>query len=163
MTISKFTRREFCVHSLQTASLAAAATAITACGGSPTSPGGGSSSSGSGFAALPSINASIAGNAITLNIDAGSPLATVGAAALVNASGRPFLVARTGQNTFTAMTAICTHEGCTVSTFQSQTFECPCHGSQYNTSGSVLKGPATRALAQFATSFANNVLTIATG
>ena len=161
MTMPKFTRREFCVHSFQTASLAAAATAIAGCGGSPTSPGGGGgSSSGSGFAALPSINASIAGNAITLNIDAGSPLSAVGAAALINASGRSFLVTRTGQNAFTALTAVCTHEGCTVSTFQSQTFECPCHGSQYSTSGSVLKGPATRALAQFPTSFANNVLTI---
>jgi cytochrome b6-f complex iron-sulfur subunit len=163
MPIPKFTRREFCAHSFQTASLAAVATAITGCGGSPTSPSGGGSSSSSGFPALPSINASIAANTITLNIDASSPLSTVGNAALVNASGRSFLVARTGQNTFTALTAVCTHEGCIVSTFQTQTFECPCHGSQYNTSGSVLRGPATRALTQFSTNFTNNVLTVTTG
>jgi len=86
-----------------------------------------------------------------------------GTAALVTASGRPFLVSHPAQDTFSAVTAICTHEQCIVSTFQSQIFECPCHGSQYSTSGSVLRGPATRPLTQFPTTFSNNVLTITTG
>jgi len=156
------TRRDFCVDSLQTASLAALVAALTGCGGSgssPTSPGGG----GSGLPSLPTINSTIVGNAITLTIDAGSPLASAGTAALVNASGRPFLVAHTSQDTFVAVTAICTHEQCTVSTFQNQIYECPCHGSQYSTSGSVIRGPATRSLAQFTTAFANNILTIMVG
>jgi Rieske Fe-S protein len=102
----------------------------------------------------------VVGNAITISVDATSPLLPVGRAALVNALGRSFLVAHTGQDTFTALTAVCTHEQCTVSTFQNQTYECPCHGSQYNTSGSVVRGPATRSLTQFPTNFANNVLTI---
>ena len=159
MPIPKYTRREFCVHSFQTASLAAVATALTGCGGS-SNPAGPSGSSGGGAPGLPAINAAIANNTITLNIDGSSPLSAVGSAALVTASSRSFLVARTGQNTFTALTAVCTHEQCTVSTFQNQTFECPCHGSQYSTSGSVLRGPATRSLTQFPTNFANNVLTI---
>jgi cytochrome b6-f complex iron-sulfur subunit len=159
MSSSKFTRRDFCVHSVQTASLAALATALTGCGSSgsgssPTAPGGG------GLPSLATINASVVNNTVTLNVDTSSPLSPVGSAALVMASGRPILVAHTGQNTFTAMTAVCTHEGCTVSTFQSQMFECPCHGSQYSTSGTVLRGPATRSLAQFATSFTGSVLTI---
>jgi cytochrome b6-f complex iron-sulfur subunit len=162
MPIPTYTRREFCVHSFQTASLAAIATALTGCGGgsssssSPTSPS-------SGLPGLATINATILNNTITLNIDASSPLSAVGTAALVNASGRPFLVAHTGANTFTALTAVCTHEQCTVSTFQTQMYECPCHGSQYSTAGSVLRGPATRSLTQFTTAFANNVLTITTG
>jgi cytochrome b6-f complex iron-sulfur subunit len=160
MPIPKYTRREFCAHSLQTASLAAIATAVTGCGGSPASPSGSGSGSPSGFPGLASINASIVNNTITLNIDGSSPLSAVGSAALVNASSRSFLVARTAQNTFNALTAVCTHEQCTVSTFQNQTYECPCHGSQYSTSGSVLRGPATRSLTQFPTNFANNVLTI---
>jgi cytochrome b6-f complex iron-sulfur subunit len=159
MPIPKYTRREFCVHSLETASLAAVATALTGCGGSnPAGPSG--PSGGGGTQGLPTINASIGNNTITLNIDGSSPLSAVGSAALVNASSQSFLVARTGQNTFTALTAVCTHEQCTVSTFQNQTFECPCHGSQYSTSGSVVRGPATRSLTQFPTNFANNVLTI---
>jgi cytochrome b6-f complex iron-sulfur subunit len=158
MPIPKFTRRDFCVHSFQTASLAAMATTLTGCGSgsSPTAP--------SGLPSLPTINLVImVNNTIMLTIDATSPLLSVGSAALVMASGRPILVAHTGQDTFTALTAVCTHEQCTVSTFQNQTFECPCHGSQYSTSGSVLRGPATRSLTQFATNFTGNVLTITTG
>ena len=41
-------------------------------------------------------------------------------------------------------------------------YVCPCHGSQYSTSGAVLNGPATQPLRQFATQFTNNVLTIVT-
>jgi len=40
-------------------------------------------------------------------------------------------------------------------------FVCPCHGSEFNTSGARVSGPAPRALRQFTTSFASNVLTIA--
>jgi Rieske Fe-S protein len=71
-----------------------------------------------------------------------------------------FLVARTAQNAFTALTAICTHEGCTVSGFENQTYVCPCHGSRYSTSGTVISGPAPSSLRSFQTQFNNNVLTI---
>jgi cytochrome b6-f complex iron-sulfur subunit len=71
-----------------------------------------------------------------------------------------FLVARIAQDSFNAMTAICTHEACTVTRFQSGTFQCPCHGSEYSTSGAVTKGPASSSLRRFNTQFANNVLTI---
>ena len=155
MPLPKYTRREFCIHSVQTTSLAAVVTALTGCGGSPSSPSGGST-----LPALPAINSSIVSSTITLTIDASSPLNTVGNAALVNASGRSFLVARTAQSTFTALTAVCTHEACTVSNYQNQVYECPCHGSQYNTSGAVTKGPAPRSLSSFATNFSGSVLTI---
>ena len=84
----------------------------------------------------------------------------MGSAALVQTSSGNFLVARIAQDTFNAMTAVCTHEACTVERYQSGTFTCPCHGSQYNTSGTVVKGPAMAALRRFNTSFTNNVLTI---
>jgi Rieske Fe-S protein len=105
------------------------------------------------------ITGTVSGGAVTVTIDASSPLASTGSAALVNTSSGNFLVSRAGDQ-FTALTATCTHEGCVVSNFQSGTYECPCHGSQYSTNGSVTRGPATRSLAQFQTSFANNVLTI---
>jgi Rieske Fe-S protein len=71
-----------------------------------------------------------------------------------------FLVARTAQDAFAAFTATCTHEACTISGFNNQTFVCPCHGSQFNTNGGVVNGPATRALPQYAARFANGTLTI---
>jgi Rieske Fe-S protein len=63
------------------------------------------------------------------------------------------LVTRTGANVFAAMTAVCTHEGCTVSNFQDQRLVCPCHGSMYNLDGAVVQGPAANALAQFSSSY----------
>ena len=44
-----------------------------------------------------------------------------------------------------ALTGICTHLGCTVQ-FAGDHFECPCHGSQFALSGTVLNGPASTAL-----------------
>jgi cytochrome b6-f complex iron-sulfur subunit len=48
-----------------------------------------------------------------------------------------------------------------VTGFQNQRYVCPCHGSEYTTTGSVAKGPAVLSLRQFTTRFASNVLTIA--
>ena len=149
MESNKSSRREFCTGALTFVTIGSL---IESCGGSPTSPS-------SSLTSLPTINATVANNAISLNVD-GSALASVGSAALVQTSNGNFLVARVAQDTFNAMTAICTHEACTVTRFQSGTFQCPCHGSEYNTSGAVTKGPAPSSLRRFNTQFANNVLTI---
>jgi cytochrome b6-f complex iron-sulfur subunit len=148
------TRRDFCVQACRAVSLITVGTALQGCGGSPTSP------SGESAPPLSIINGSVASGAVTVAVDAGSPLASTGSAALVRSSAGSFVVARTAQDAFTALTAICTHEGCEVSGFASPEFVCPCHGSRYTTSGAVVAGPATRALRQFTTRFANNVLTI---
>ena len=147
------TRRDFCVQTCRAVSLIAVGAALPGCG-SPTSP------SGTSAPLLATINGGVASGTVTATIDATSPLASVGSAALVQSSAGNFLVSRTAQDAFTALTAICTHEGCTVDRFASPVFVCPCHGSQYNTGGAVVMGPATRALRQFTTRFANNVLTI---
>jgi cytochrome b6-f complex iron-sulfur subunit len=149
------TRRQFCEQVCQAASLAALGVILPGCGSSPTAPTG-----GGGVPSLPVLNSTISGSAFVLNIDANSPLNAVGNAALVQASGRQFLVARTAQDTFVALTATCTHEACTVTGFSAGTYVCPCHGSRYNTAGAVLSGPAPRNLAQFASVFANGVLTV---
>ena len=49
---------------------------------------------------------------------------------------------------FEAFTAICTHQGCTVSDVSGGTVNCPCHGSKFSiANGSVVTGPAPSALA----------------
>jgi cytochrome b6-f complex iron-sulfur subunit len=146
-------RREFCAHACQVVSLAAVGAALPACGGSPSSPS-------SSAPPLSTVNGAIGGGGVTVTIDAASPLASVGGAALVQSGAGNFLVSRSAQDAFVAVTAVCTHEGCTVSGFQNARYVCPCHGSQFTTSGAVAQGPATRALQQFATTFTNNVLTI---
>jgi cytochrome b6-f complex iron-sulfur subunit len=148
-------RREFVVQACQVASLATLGSILQGCGGSPSSP---SSSAPS----LATVNGSAANGVVTVSVDAGSPLATVGGAALVQSPAGNFLVSRAAQDSFVALTAVCTHEQCTVTGFQSSRYVCPCHGSQYSTSGAVLQGPASRALQTFTTRFAGTVLTIVT-
>jgi cytochrome b6-f complex iron-sulfur subunit len=149
------TRREFCVRTCRAVSLLTVGSVIQACGGNSMSPSGSAP-------ALPTVNASVANGALTVTIDAASPLASVGATALVQASSGNFLVARTAQDVFTALTAVCTHDGCTVSGFDNQVYVCPCHGSRFTTGGSVVQGPAPSPLRQFSTRFANGILTITT-
>lgn len=46
------------------------------------------------------------------------------------------------------LNAICTHLGCVVPWNVGQSkFMCPCHGSQYDETGKVVRGPAPRSLA----------------
>ena len=47
-----------------------------------------------------------------------------------------------------ALSPICTHLGCTVDVAGSR-LVCPCHGSTYARDGSVLRGPAERALGRY--------------
>jgi Rieske Fe-S protein len=57
------------------------------------------------------------------------------------------VVTQPTRGTFKAFSAICTHEGCTVSRVAGGTINCPCHGSKFAIAdGSVVNGPATRSL-----------------
>jgi Rieske Fe-S protein len=50
--------------------------------------------------------------------------------------------------TFDAFTAVCTHQGCIVTTVSGGTINCPCHGSKFSiANGSVVNGPASSPLA----------------
>jgi Rieske Fe-S protein len=157
MDNQKTSRREFCAHAI---SLVTVASLLEGCGskGNPAAPGGGGG--GGNVPSLATVAGTAAGSTVTVGNVSGTALAGIGSAALVQAGNNNVLVTRTGENSFNAFTAICTHEQCTVTGFQSGVFVCPCHGSQYNTNGQVQQGPATRALQRFNTQFTNNVLTI---
>ncbi len=42
---------------------------------------------------------------------------------------------------YLALSLVCTHLGCTVEQKNGE-YECPCHGSKYNDTGDVVRGPA---------------------
>ena len=91
---------------------------------------------------------------------ASGSLANVGGAARVESTAGSFLVTRTGQDTFTVVTAICTHETCTITGLSGATYVCSCHGSRFSSGGQVLAGPATGSLRTFVTSFSGGTLSI---
>lgn len=138
------------------ASGATLATLFTACGGSssPTSPSGGKA------AILGVVSGRFMGSVVRVTA-AGSALADMGGAVLVESTAGVFLVARTSANTFSVIDAVCTHEGCTITGADGATYVCPCHGSRYNRSGQVMAGPAVASLRQYASTFADGVVTIA--
>ncbi len=56
---------------------------------------------------------------------------------------------------FAAISVVCTHLGCTIRTSDAG-FECPCHGSQFDSDGFVTGGPAPRPLDWFQIALAPN-------
>src|SRR5215510_10279872 len=78
-------RRQFCAHACQAASLVAVSALLPACGGggdsNPTNPSGG----GGTTTALPVINGTVAGRAVSVSTS--GSLANPGSAALVQANG----------------------------------------------------------------------------
>jgi Rieske Fe-S protein len=65
--------------------------------------------------------------------------------------GKNIVITQPRRGSFKAFSAICTHEGCIVSSVSNGTINCPCHGSKFSIkNGSVVKGPATTPLARIA-------------
>jgi len=151
------TRRDFCVAACQALSLGAIAATLQACGGSsnPNEPSGGFGN----VPSLPSVPATVSNGVATVNV-AGTALATAGGTAIVSSSIGTMLVVRNDATTVSAFTATCTHQQCTVTGFTEGVFQCPCHGSRYNTGGMVVRGPATQNLRRFNATIANDVISI---
>lgn len=56
-------------------------------------------------------------------------------------AGKPVMVFRR-QGALAALSAVCTHLGCTVSYNRGEKiFQCPCHGGEYDEEGIVIDGP----------------------
>ncbi|MCI0448844.1 MAG: Rieske (2Fe-2S) protein [Chlorobi bacterium] len=63
-------------------------------------------------------------------------------------------------NSFTALNSVCTHKGCEL-VKKRDFLDCPCHGSEFDFSGKVIKGPASEPLQSFKTEFdGKNTVTI---
>jgi glycine/D-amino acid oxidase-like deaminating enzyme/nitrite reductase/ring-hydroxylating ferredoxin subunit len=70
-----------------------------------------------------------------------------GEGAVIRLGGRHVAAYRREDGTVSAVSARCTHLGCLVAyNAAERTWDCPCHGSRFDTDGRVVEGPATRAL-----------------
>jgi Rieske Fe-S protein len=69
-----------------------------------------------------------------------------GAISATDASGNAILLTQPTAGTVVALSAICTHQGCTVAPGGKQ-LVCPCHGSVYDLTGANVSGPAPKPLA----------------
>jgi len=100
---------------------------------------------------------------ISLATETAAPLrATGGAQTFALPSGDDIvIVIRTGATTAVALSDICTHQGCGV-TYQSAANRlfCPCHGSEFSLTGSVLQGPAIAPLKVYTATLDENAMTI---
>lgn len=56
-----------------------------------------------------------------------------------------YIVVNQNKNT-TVFTAHCSHLGCRINKTEDSKLVCPCHGSEYDLQGNVLKGPAYKKL-----------------
>jgi cytochrome b6-f complex iron-sulfur subunit len=71
------------------------------------------------------------------------------------------IIIRSGENEYVALSKICTHQGCTVGYNETTNqLPCPCHGSLYSISGSVLNGPASASLKKYNITISGNNLII---
>lgn len=66
----------------------------------------------------------------------------------VDGIGFPICLYKTTKNDYTASLLKCTHNGCELNV-GGGIYTCPCHGSEFSTTGKVLEGPADRDLKTF--------------
>jgi cytochrome b6-f complex iron-sulfur subunit len=71
----------------------------------------------------------------------------------------PIYVLALQDGQYAAVSPICTHLGCTVN-IEGVHLVCPCHGSTYDRSGHVLRGPAERPLSRFPTTISEDEVVI---
>lgn len=91
-------------------------------------------------------------------------LMTAGDGVVVDVDGTLLAVIRTGDSTATALSAVCTHQGCTVEVSAgSAPIVCPCHGSTFSIDGVVIHGPARSALRKYAASVGSDGVTVTVG
>jgi glycine/D-amino acid oxidase-like deaminating enzyme/nitrite reductase/ring-hydroxylating ferredoxin subunit len=71
----------------------------------------------------------------------------LGDAAILEADGEQTAAYRDEAGELHAVSAVCTHMGCTVAwNAGEKSWDCPCHGSRFSHTGEVLHGPATKPL-----------------
>jgi Rieske Fe-S protein len=146
---------------LQGAAAVLGVTAVSACQGygRPTAAAPAPAAASSGASA----SATASGNGGGAPASGGSALAKV---ADVPVGGGTILadqrlvVTQPAAGTIHVLTAVCTHQGCVVSSVSEGQINCPCHGSAFSLTGEVKNGPASRPLAAQTFKVVDGVVTV---
>lgn len=67
----------------------------------------------------------------------------------VTPDGTPILVIRQSATSYTALSMLCTHQGCQVNQPSGGSIYCSCHGSRFDLHGNVIQGPAPSPLTNY--------------
>jgi len=95
---------------------------------------------------------------LDLTNSANAALKSTGGALVANG----VIIVRSSATVFDALSATCTHAGCTVGyDSRANIILCPCHGGTYNpATGAVTGGPPPSALTKYTATLAGNILTV---
>lgn len=113
---------------------------------------------------LPSASTSTCagGTCIDLTNPTNAALQNPDGALLVDIGSDTVMVIRTSATQVIALSAICTHSGCSMNFLAGQKLlDCPCHGSQFDEQGHVVQGPARKNLRVYTATLSGNTITIA--
>lgn len=78
----------------------------------------------------------------------------------VTPDGTPILIIRQNATTYTALSMMCTHQGCQVNPPSGGQIYCSCHGSTFDLHGNVLGGPAPSPLKSYSVILNSSAQTI---
>jgi Rieske Fe-S protein len=121
---------------------------LTGCTTHDASSGGSTAASG-GTAASAGGSAPATGSAAAAGALAATSQVPDGGGKIID--GKHIVITQPESGSFRAFSAICTHQGCIVSSVSKGTINCPCHGSKFSIKdGSVVNGPAPSPLASIA-------------
>lgn len=140
-------RRQLLVRAGTAGATVGAVALLAACGAGGDSPGAGGAG-GSGGAATPGADGSLAQL---------SDIPVGGAVSATAADGSKILLTQPEAGTVVGLSAICTHQGCTVLP-EDTTLHCPCHGSTFDLEGKNMSGPAPKPLPPFAVRVENGAV-----
>jgi cytochrome b6-f complex iron-sulfur subunit len=146
--LSRINRREFLKTLAASGGAAACGSFLGGCGSAATASRGGDDSPGITVDLTRPENQSLAavGGTLTLEANALDP--------------KGMLLYRADENTILAFSRNCTHAGCTLGGFQDGISSCPCHASQFDTGGEVVKGPAAKPLKAYPAALSGSTVTI---
>jgi Rieske Fe-S protein len=115
-----------------------------------------------GFATLLAWPASLLfGKKLSIDLNTVPKLKAIGGQITIKLLHEDVLLIRDSEKTIRVFNAHCTHKSCIVKYIEKDNrIECPCHGSQYDLNGNVLKGPAPKSLQAHSVEFDGNQIIV---